>query len=60
MVRYRTKRVGSTSGGLGIMVKIILVLIAVVVVGGVAFLATWDMPAPKTTIEKAIPNDRLK
>ena len=42
------------------MVKIVLVLIAVVVIGGVAFLATWDMPAPKVTTEKVIPNDRFK
>jgi hypothetical protein len=42
------------------MVKIILIVAAVVVVGGVAFLATWDMPAPKVTTEKVIPNDRFK
>ena len=42
------------------MVKLFLILIAVALVGGVAFLATWDMPAPKVTVEKVIPNDRFK
>ena len=42
------------------MVKIVLILVAVVIVGGVAFLATWDMPAPKAMTEKVIPSDRLK
>ena len=42
------------------MVKIILVLIVVVIGGGVAFLATWDMPAPTATTEKVISNDRFK
>jgi hypothetical protein len=42
------------------MVKVILIVIAVAIVGGVAFLATWDMPPPTATVEKVIPNDRFK
>jgi len=42
------------------MVKIVLVVLVVVLVGGLVLLATWDMPAPTTTIEKVIPNDRFK
>ena len=42
------------------MAKIILILVAVVIVGGVAFLATWDMPPPTATVEKVIPSDRFK
>ena len=34
-------------------------LILVILVGSGAFLATWDIPAPKQNIEKEIPNDRL-
>jgi len=41
------------------MVKIVLVVLVVVLVGGLVLLATWDMPAPTTTIEKVIPNDRF-
>ena len=42
------------------MAKYILVLVAVIVVGGIVFLATWDMPPPTATVEKVIPNDRFK
>jgi hypothetical protein len=42
------------------MFKIILVVVAVLIVGGVVFLATWDMPPPTATTEKVIPNDRFK
>jgi hypothetical protein len=27
--------------------------------GGAAFLATWDIPAPRAKVEKVIPADRL-
>ena len=60
MARFGAKRTGTGSGGIGIMIKIVIILIAVVIVGGVAFLATWDMPAPKATTEKVISNDRFK
>ena len=39
---------------------LIVVLVAVVLIGGgLAFLASWDIPAPTATVEKDIPNDRL-
>jgi len=39
---------------------LIVVLVAAVVIGGgLAFLASWDIPAPTMTMEKDIPNDRL-
>ena len=31
----------------------------VVVAGGIAFLAAWNVPAPVNKIEKVIPNDRF-
>jgi hypothetical protein len=41
------------------MVKfVVLGVLALVVAGGVV-LTTWDMPAPTTTIEKVIPNERF-
>lgn len=42
------------------MAKFLLVLVAVIILGGVAFLATWDMPAPTVTTEKIIPNERFQ
>lgn len=44
------------------MRKLIVVLILafiVVAVGGFVVLASWDIPAPTSTMEKVIPNDRL-
>ena len=38
---------------------IVVLVVAVVVGGGLAFLASWDIPAPTATVEKDIPNDRL-
>ena len=39
--------------------RIILIAVVAVLVGGTAFLATWDIPAPMTTIEKVLPDDRF-
>ena len=41
------------------LLKIIVALVVVVLVGGAAFLATWDIPAPDQKIEKVIPDDRF-
>lgn len=38
---------------------ILVVALVVIVLGGLAVLATIDIPAPKTRIERTIPNDRL-
>ena len=38
---------------------IVLVVVLVVLVGGFAFLSTWDIPAPAKQIEKVIPNEKL-
>ncbi len=42
------------------MVKFVLALVAVILLGGVVFLATWDMPSPIATTEKVIPNERFQ
>ena len=42
------------------MAKIILAVVAILLIGGVVFLATWNMPPPTATTEKVIPNDRFK
>ena len=44
------------------MGKVVLVLLAVVVVavvGGLAWLAFWDIPAPNQPIERVIPDARF-
>lgn len=38
---------------------IIFAVLAVLVLGGIILLATVDIPAPKTRIERTVPNDRL-
>ena len=38
---------------------IILVLLVVLVAGGAGMLATWDIPAPVSTVEKVIPDERF-
>ncbi len=38
---------------------IIFAVLAVLVLGGIALLATIDIPAPKSRIERTVPNDRL-
>ena len=40
--------------------RVLGAVLAVALVGGAVFLATWDMPAPTATVEKVIPNDRFK
>jgi len=42
------------------MLKILLLMVVLVLVGGTIFLATWDMPPPSAVTEKVIPNDRFK
>jgi hypothetical protein len=35
------------------------VLAVVLLVGGAVFLATWDIPAPKSVVERVLPNDKF-
>ena len=41
------------------ILRIILAVVAVVLIGGAVFLATWDIPAPSRQVEKTLPNDRF-
>jgi len=38
---------------------IILVLLLVVAAGGAGMLSTWDIPAPVSTVQKVIPDERF-
>ncbi len=40
--------------------RIVLAVVLVIVVGGVAYLATFDLPSPSARVEKVIPDDRFK
>ncbi|WP_019645805.1 hypothetical protein [Novispirillum itersonii] len=42
------------------MTRAALIAVLILVVGGIGFLATWDMPPPSASVEKVIPNDRFK
>ncbi len=42
-----------------IFLKFVFFVILLLIVGGMGFLATWDMPPPSTKIEKVLPNDRF-
>lgn len=39
--------------------RILLFLVLLVVVAGVVFLATWDIPPPSSQVEKVIPDERF-
>jgi len=39
--------------------KLVFVALIAILIGGTAFLSSWDIPAPITTIEKVLPNDRF-
>jgi hypothetical protein len=39
--------------------RLLLALTLVVVVGGFAFLMTWDIPPPTAHIERVIPDEEL-
>lgn len=39
--------------------SVLIVLFLLVVGGGMAVLATWDMPVPSKTVEKVLPDERF-
>jgi hypothetical protein len=39
--------------------KIAAVVALVVILAGAAFLAMWDIPAPRQPVERVLPNDRF-
>ena len=44
------------------MTKISTILFALIVIGlagGAVFLATWEIPAPSSPVEKTIPDDKF-
>ncbi len=41
------------------MSAFILILVLAGLIGGAGWLATWDIPAPVSTVEKVIPDERF-
>ncbi len=39
--------------------RLVFVALLAIIIGGTAFLSTWDIPAPMTTIKKVLPDDRF-
>jgi hypothetical protein len=39
--------------------RVLVLLVAAGLLGGLVFLATWDIPPPSATVEKVISNDRF-
>jgi hypothetical protein len=39
--------------------RVLLVVLLVVVLGGAAFLVTWEIPPPTARIERVVPDDKL-
>jgi len=38
---------------------IVVAFTVLLLAGGVAFLAMWEIPAPSTTVQKVLPDDRF-
>jgi hypothetical protein len=41
------------------LTRIVSIVVLAAVVGGIAFLAVWDIPAPSVPVEKVISNERF-
>ncbi len=37
----------------------LVTLVFIAIIGGATFLATWEIPAPMSPVEKVIPDDRF-
>lgn len=38
---------------------LLLLMVLVLVLGGAAFLAVWDIPPPTASVERTLPDDRF-
>lgn len=41
------------------LTRILVAMVIVIVLGGGAFLAMWNIPAPVAEVEKVLPDDRF-
>ncbi|AWJ84341.1 hypothetical protein TSH58p_12870 [Azospirillum sp. TSH58] len=57
--RRRSFHRNTTPNAMSRVISVLFVLFLFVIGGGMAFLASWDMPAPSKTVEKVIPDERF-
>lgn len=43
----------------GKLVRLLTLTLIIVILGGVVFLATWDIPPPTVQVETVVPDERL-
>jgi hypothetical protein len=41
------------------LVRLLLLALLIVLIGGGVYLVTWDIPAPTRQVETVVPDDRL-
>ena len=41
------------------LISFLVILLVVAIGGGLAFLATWEIPAPSQKVEKVLSNDKF-
>lgn len=41
------------------IVRFVIIILALMIVAGIGYLATGELPAPTSPVEKVIPNDRF-
>jgi hypothetical protein len=46
-------------GGMGKLTVALVIIIALALLSGMAFLALWNPPPPSAPVEKVIPNERF-
>ena len=49
----------ASRGGMGKATVAFVIVIALLLLGGMAFLALWNPPPPSAPVEKVIPNERF-
>jgi hypothetical protein len=50
---------GASLGIMSSINRILLVLLVVIVLGGTAFLVTWEIPPPTARVERVLPDDQF-
>lgn len=62
MSRYRSRSVFAHSQSAGVgrrLMRLLMLTLLLVAVGGVVFLGFWDIQPPSSTVEKVIPHERF-
>jgi hypothetical protein len=41
------------------LLKVLVIVLVLLVIGGLGFLATWEIPAPMAAVEKVVSHERF-